>query len=621
MVEPSPTTCVPAILSPVNKTRRILVLAILAGWAFLLLVGHGGIASSHEARVADSARTMALSGWPWNARPVSVPRVAYRNIDGHVHLESQPDEPPMQVNPWGVPVMSGHIRLQKPPLPYWVDAVCFRLMGRSALSARIVPALMGALATFILFDLATMLLGRRIAWYAALIWVSSYFAPEEYRKTMADPYLGFFVLSCLWAWVKAARTPLKTTWFIILFYLLLALGLLGKGPPLFVHLVIAIGAFHLCFKRRWPGRWIVHFAGFALTLLIVLPWPIYVLSHVGVSDVLAMWRYESIGELGANTQNARPWWFYIPQIPLLIAPWFSFAGLGLVYLFARPKSHGNSEAASPASDLARANIKPRARRHQWFPLIWFVATALFFSFVNLKKNAYLLPAMPALALLMAQGARFMVAMARGKRKDPAPLILAWAQAICGIGFALWLAWLLLASIYRPGIAIALPLVLVAFAAAVWPLRMVLTPARRIRTSWADHWLTAQSIAYVILISLLLVFYNGAKDDRESPKAFIAAIKARLEKPDITLYRSEMSPDAAFYIPDNLPPYDPNAARIGVIVEQSAKRPTARGPGDFANVMTNGTITSATQVAWDRVSGWALYELTVERPAPPPAVSR
>lgn len=611
----------PAIVSPVSKTRRILVLAILAGWAFILLVGHGGIASSHEARVADSARAMALSGWPWNAHPVSVPRVAYRNIDGQVRLESQSDEPPMQVNPWGVPVMAGHIRLQKPPLPYWVDAICFRLMGRSALTARIVPALMGALATFILFDLATMLLGRRIAWYAALIWVSSYFVPEEYRKTMADPYLGFFTLSCLWAWVKATRAQRRARWLIIAFYLLFSLGLLGKGPPLFVHVAIAIGAFHLCFKRAWPGRWIIHVAGIVLALLIVLPWPVYVLTHVGVSDVLAMWRYQSIGELGANTENARPWWFYIPQVPLLIAPWFSFAGLGLVYLFARPKGADRHEADPVADELAHAPDMPPARRHQWFPLIWFVATALFFSFVNLKKNAYLLPAMPALALLMAQGARFMVGMARGKRKDPAPRILAWSQAICGIAFALWLAWLLLASVYRPGLAIALPLVAVGLAAAIWPFRMIWTSSRRSRAPWIDAWLTAQSIAYVILVSLLLVFYNGAKDNRESPKAFIAALTPQFEKSGITLYRMEMSPEAAFYIPDTLPPYDPNAARIGVLVEQSSKRPEPRGPAAFAQVRTNGTITGATRVAWDRVSGWALYELTVEQPATRPEGSR
>ena len=30
----------------------------------------------------------------------------------------------MQVNPWLVPIMSGEMRLQKPPLPYWFAAIC-----------------------------------------------------------------------------------------------------------------------------------------------------------------------------------------------------------------------------------------------------------------------------------------------------------------------------------------------------------------------------------------------------------------------------------------------------------------------------------------------------------------
>jgi 4-amino-4-deoxy-L-arabinose transferase-like glycosyltransferase len=435
---------------------------------------------------------------------------------------------------------------------------------------------------------------------------------------MADPYLAFFVLACLWAWVKAARLPQRARGFIVLFYLMLAMGLLAKGPPLFVHLVIAIGAFHWCFRRKWPGTLMTHLAGIALTLLIVLPWPIYILARVGASDVLALWQYQSVGELGANTENARPWWFYPPQIAILVAPWFTFAGLAVVYLFARPKTRHDIEAAQQATQASRSRPAPPARRHHWFPLLWFAATVLFFSFAHMKKNAYLLPAMPALVLLMAQGARFMVSLARGKGKDPAPYILAIVQGICGIGLAVWLAWLLLLSVYRPWLGIALPIAGVALAAAAWPVWIIL---RRRSRRGIDAWLPAQSIAYVILISLLLIFYNGAKDNRDSPRTFIAGLLPQLQRPGITLYRMDMAPEAQFYVPDTVPPYDSSATRIAVITEQSSKRAEVRGPAAFAHIQTNGTITETSRVAWNRVSGWAMYELTVEQPGRPPATSR
>src|SRR5947207_12011272 len=101
-----------------------------------------------------------------------------------------------------VPVLNGEIRLQKPPLPYWCSAILFRLFGIewSEALARFIPALLGALATFFVADLARLLLGRRFAFPAALVWVSSYFIPDEFRKAMADPYLTFFALLAIWGW-------------------------------------------------------------------------------------------------------------------------------------------------------------------------------------------------------------------------------------------------------------------------------------------------------------------------------------------------------------------------------------------------------------------------------------
>jgi 4-amino-4-deoxy-L-arabinose transferase-like glycosyltransferase len=588
-------------------------LAILAAGAFLLLVGHGDIASSHEARVAATARTMAEAGWPWNATPVSVPRVAYRNIAGAVRLAPVVDAEPMHVNPWGVPVLTGNIRLQKPPLPYWCDAVLFRLMGASALAARLIPALLGALATFLLFDLAQHLIGRRAAWYAALIWVSSYFIPEEYRKTMADPYLGFFVLACAWAWVRAATDHPRQRRHLLLFYLFVALGLLAKGPPLFVHLLIVIGAFHACFRRKMPGKWLMHTLGWALVLVIGLPWPLYVLRHVGYEDVLAMWRYESVGELGDNIQNARPWWFYLPQVFLLILPWFTLAGLGIIRLFAAPAS-AHMREQTPRRWI---NLSP-ARRQRLFPLIWFVATLLFFSLVSKKKNAYLLPAMPALAMLMAQGAVLLLAWASRKRTDPAPGILAVIQGLCGAGLAAWLTWLLLATIYRPPLPVGIAMAVVGLIAAACPLWIVLRAGQR---PWAERWIVAQAISYALLISLLLNFYDGAKDNRDSARLFLARITPRLLAPGCTLYRQEMSPDAAFYLPRGLGPFDPAAPCVYVIIEGSVRHPRQRDVAAFEQVPTAGQVTAADKVAEDRLSGWSLYALTVRQPATRPATSQ
>src|SRR5690349_5604999 len=185
----------------VSRAWRVLILAGLAVAVFVLFIDGPDIVTSHEARVAQPARQMAASGWPWAAQTVAVPQV--RLISGTMRLIADTEKPPINVNPWLVPVLNGQVRLQKPPLPYWCAAALFRCFGFREWSVRLIPALMGAIATFFIYDLGRRLFGGHIGWCAALVWVSSYAIPEMYRKAMADPYLGFFSLICVWAWVGA----------------------------------------------------------------------------------------------------------------------------------------------------------------------------------------------------------------------------------------------------------------------------------------------------------------------------------------------------------------------------------------------------------------------------------
>ena len=146
---------------------------------------------------------MAASGWPWNAQPVQVPKVTKVLINGMTQLRPAPGNDTMPVNPWIVPVMNNQIRLQKPPLPYWCAAIAFRLFGIGEGWARLVPALLGLFATLLIYDLSEMLLGRRSGLIAAAVWLTTgHFLVDEYRKAMADPYLAFFTLTAIWAWIR-----------------------------------------------------------------------------------------------------------------------------------------------------------------------------------------------------------------------------------------------------------------------------------------------------------------------------------------------------------------------------------------------------------------------------------
>jgi len=240
---------------------------------FTFGLGWRDLVTSHEGRVAQTARIMAASGWPWNATPVHVSGFVESNESNRLAPAQLPGGRDT-VNPWLFPVINDAIRLQKPPLAYWMTAIVFKLFGVSEFNARIVPALLGALATLMTWDLARLILGRRAALPAAIAWITMRFVADEFRKSMADPYLAFFTLATLWGWWRCGRGRNILAW------IALALGVLAKGPVIFVHLLPAMAAAKVLLRRRSGSpRLISHVVGLIVCIAIVLPWPYLVLKQ------------------------------------------------------------------------------------------------------------------------------------------------------------------------------------------------------------------------------------------------------------------------------------------------------------------------------------------------------
>src|SRR5437762_5799931 len=102
-------------LAPSSPATRIL-LVVMSATVFLSMLGRRDIVTSHEARVAQTARLMAASGWPWDAQLVRVPIVDLIDTPAGKRLSPVRGEASKLVNPWLIPVINGQIRLQKPPL-------------------------------------------------------------------------------------------------------------------------------------------------------------------------------------------------------------------------------------------------------------------------------------------------------------------------------------------------------------------------------------------------------------------------------------------------------------------------------------------------------------------------
>lgn len=524
-----------SINSPAERSAGVVFLTLLlAAVVFFSNLGRRDIVTSHEARVVQTARQMAASGWPWQHPRISVPELTLVSVNGRNTLRDDAGGKRITVNPWIIPVLNGVIRLKKPPLPYWIDAILFRIVGFSETAARFPTALLGFAGAILIFDLARLIYGRRAAWPAMIVWITTHFVVDEFRKTMADPYLAFATLAAVWAWVRMTRSlhPIK---FIMAFYLSLAVGALAKGPVVLVMVLPALIIWQITRRtRRTPPfrtlGW--HLVGIAMFVVIVSPWLILVLRSL--PGAWQLWKYEL--EADEKPREAYYYLLTIGQLALLwTIPWI--IGIALTFI------HGR-----------RGWLAPRGRR-RLFAVGWLIVVLLIFSLKAEKKNAYLLPVMPAVVLLASDVLGMMLIIARRKKTEGLSGILMVAQAIIGIGFAASL--IVLVERQRMGASV------IGVCCAV--LVIALLPIWAILRKQPRRWLGVQAVTYVAVLMVFIGVYMPQVEQARSPRPFAARALEISQEMNISFWRAKLPEELSVYLPIDLPDRG-NSQEVLIVVD-------------------------------------------------------
>lgn len=279
---------------------------------------------------------------------------------------------------WLVPHLNGAIYTHKPPLLFWLINLVWSLTGVSGTAARMVAPLFGALAIVATAAIASRLWpgDRQAGWRAALMLASFGAFAAFAGLTMFDGMLTASVALGVLALVRARH---RTDGFV-LFGLALALGVFSKGPVILLHLLPPALAMPLWagtpVRRALAGTAV----GLATALAVVALWLVPAILTGGPEYRDAVLWTQSAGRMVESFAHARPWWFYLAVMPLLLwpwgwslAPWRLLAGRGLL-------DDGGVRLA----------------------LIWIGAAVLLFSLASGKQPHYLLPVLPAAALLLAR---------------------------------------------------------------------------------------------------------------------------------------------------------------------------------------------------------------------------
>ncbi|MFZ0734900.1 MAG: glycosyltransferase family 39 protein [Candidatus Sulfotelmatobacter sp.] len=290
---------------------------------------------------------------------------------------------------WVTPVLEGRPWLEKPPLYYWQAMVAYSIFGVSDTVARI-PSAFDATLLVIAVYLFFWKFRRGVEIDAALIIASCAGVIGYARAASTDmPLAAAFSIGMLswWAWRESSHRI-----YLAMFYVFIALGMLAKGPvaPFLAGLIIVVLAaatrdWRLISKTLW-------LPGIASFCVVALPW--YLLVQLRNPQFFREFILQhNLERFSSNLyHHPEPVWYYIPVIALALVPWIVFV-IAAIAAIAQSLHVWWGERASISED--------RELQFRFFTFCWLVVPVIFFSFSQSKLPGYILPAVPAGAVLLA----------------------------------------------------------------------------------------------------------------------------------------------------------------------------------------------------------------------------
>lgn len=323
-----------------SPAAQVTGLFALAGAIFFFHLGSYGLWEPDEARYAEIAREMLASG------NFVVPHLNY------------------------VPY------IEKPPLLYWLEAMWMALMGVNEFAARMTPALAalaGVLMTWV-FVRRTMDCGR--AFLAGAILATSMLYAVMAQVLTTDMLLTATITVALFALFLHWHEGGRWCWAA---YAAMALGVLTKGPIAAGIPVLAMAIF-LWWEGELRGsiRRFHAIAGAAIVIVIAAPWFIAIsLREPGFVDFYFVGEYLR-RFFESSYSHHQPVYYYIPVLLAGMLPWTIVA----------PFIAWRGLARTPAGR---------------FCVVAAALVLVLFSMASAKLIPYVLPAIPPIAVLLADG--------------------------------------------------------------------------------------------------------------------------------------------------------------------------------------------------------------------------
>ena len=376
------------------------------------------------------------------------------------------------------PTINGRVYYDKPLGSYWLVIWSTYLSGgMNELAARLPCAVAGVLGVALLMMLARRLYDSRTAIVSGVILATSFSFVFFSRNASADVETLTGELAALLLFLKYENR--QDGWRVVGLWIIMALTSLTKGLLGFVLPIMVIGLYctlaqgwrafgdailhgAISSRVRWVterNRWLFTWKSIpAIAIGIALySFPFWFSKQVEGSDkgLQMVWR-ENVVRFFHPFDHRGPVYLYVYVIFALMAPWAMLLPAALV----------------EAHQRRREQIEPA--RSDRFALIYFWATFVFYTVSGSRRSYYILPILPAGALLVA---RILAGdMLRSR----------WSRILLAIGYGLTAIGTIL------GVVVLLPPSMILRGS------MALLPAAPDRMFFAIAWVVSiASIAYVL----------------------------------------------------------------------------------------------------------------------------
>lgn len=269
------------------------------------------------------------------------------------------------------PYYNGELRLEKPPMTYWIISLGYYLFGINEFGLRFFHAVFGLLTGFITFLLAQEALKNlKVSLLSALILLSSFQFFANSRYASPEIPFTFFITLSLYLWLKAYKKD--SVFLMVLAFFSSSLAVMTKGPAGFV-IPAGIVFFYLLLENPKELLKKRYYLLTLFSLTIGLWWHFY--EFFAHKEEFSKVFYQE--NLSRIYQGTDPYYFYLLDTLISFMPYSFLVFFAFFWSFFKIK------------------------RELSFFLLWFLFVFTVFSIIKSKIPVYVLPAYPAMSVLTA----------------------------------------------------------------------------------------------------------------------------------------------------------------------------------------------------------------------------